>query len=503
MNRRDFLKAGAGAVVAGLTLPSLARAAGAPRALPEATPQKLPGWRGFNLLEKFTVNGQRAFLESDFEWLAGWGFDFVRLPMDYRCWAKTAEAEFNEQTMREIDQAVEFGKQYGVHVNINFHRGPGYCVNMRDGEKPTLWTEPSAQEQFARHWGVFAKRYKGIPSRRLSFDLINEPAEITGAVYAAAMKPAIEAIRAADPQRLVIADGTRWGTRPVPELIPFGVAQSTRGYEPMIVSHYRASWTRTGENLPPPVWPVPAGMNFRLYGASKPEFKSALVLRAPCAQTTAFSIRVAHVSAHAELIVKADGAVVLQKEFQPAPGAGEWKKSEKNRWGGTDADYDRDYTATIPAGTREIQIEVGKGDWLTFSEIRLGQLVVRPTNTEWGAKQEAFIVDERGARPANPRFIHTKETLQTKMIEPWQQLAAQGVGVHVGEWGAYHFTPHATALAWMRDCLDNWKRAGWGWALWNFRGSFGILDSERKDVVYEDYKGRKLDRKMLELLRAF
>ena len=89
------------------------------------------------------------------------------------------------------------------------------------------------------------------------------------------------------------------------------------------------------------------------------------------------------------------------------------------------------------------------------------------------------------------------------MIEPWQALAAQGVGVVVGEWGAFNRTPHAVALAWMRDCLDNWRAAGFGWSLWNFRGPFGILDSDRKDITYEAFKGHKLDRKMLELLRQF
>ena len=44
--------------------------------------------------------------------------------------------------------------------------------------------------------------------------------------------------------------------------------------------------------------------------------------------------------------------------------------------------------------------------------------------------------------------------------------------------------------------------AGWGWALWNLRGEFGILDSERPDVSYESFRGHKLDREMLELLKA-
>ena len=39
--------------------------------------------------------------------------------------------------------------------------------------------------------------------------------------------------------------------------------------------------------------------------------------------------------------------------------------------------------------------------------------------------------------------------------------------------------------------------------MWNFRGSFGILDSDRKDVQYEDFNGHKLDRKMLELLQKY
>jgi endoglucanase len=51
--------------------------------------------------------------------------------------------------------------------------------------------------------------------------------------------------------------------------------------------------------------------------------------------------------------------------------------------------------------------------------------------------------------------------------------------------------------------LSLWKEAGWGWAMWNFRGGFGVFDSERSDVKYENYKGHKLDRGMLELLKAF
>ena len=500
MNRRTFLKIGAAATAATALGDRRTATAAAPE-LPDATAARLPRWRGFNLLEKFAVAENKPFVEKDFEWLAAWGFDFVRLPMDYRCWAKTPEAAFDEQTMLEIDRAVAWGKQYGVHVNLNFHRGPGYCVNPPK-EKSDLWSDAVIQAQFARHWGVFAKRHAGTPNRNLSFDLINEPPGIDGATYAAALKPAIEAIRTADPQRLIIADGISWGGTPVQELVPFGIAQSTRGYAPMEVSHYHASWIAGSDKYPPPVWPVPAGLNSYLFGPEKPDLKSLLTLQVQCPQATQFSIHVDHVSHEAGLVVKADGAVVLQHLFQPGPGTGEWKKSAANRWGGYDADYDNDYIAAIPAGTREIQIGLERGDWLVFSAVHINGMVIQPTGHNWGVKQEAFIVDAQGAHPANMRFACSKETLWDQRIKPWQALAAKGVGVHVGEWGAFNQTPHDVTLAWMRDCLENWRAAGFGWALWNFRGSFGILDSGRKDVNYEDFQGHKLDRRMLELLRA-
>jgi endoglucanase len=112
---------------------------------------------------------------------------------------------------------------------------------------------------------------------------------------------------------------------------------------------------------------------------------------------------------------------------------------------------------------------------------------------DWG-KQMRFESVERKDRA----------WLQREYIEPWKQLQTQArVGVMGGEWGAFHHTPHAVVLSWMEDCLVNWKEAGWGWALWNFRGPFGVLDSERVDVDYEEWQGHKLDRAMLQLLQRY
>jgi endoglucanase len=99
--------------------------------------------------------------------------------------------------------------------------------------------------------------------------------------------------------------------------------------------------------------------------------------------------------------------------------------------------------------------------------------------------------------------VWDKSELKKKLIEPWQPLIDNGVTIHVGEWGCFNHTPHPIMLAWAKDILSIWKEAGWGHALWNLRGPFGVLDSDRKDAAYEDYKGHKLDRKFLELLKEF
>lgn len=362
LTRRDFIAtasaAGLGAVA---TLNSATGGAATPAPLPDPTASRLPRWRGFNLLEKFTKrrDGNPPFREQDFEWIAELGFNFVRLPMSYLCWTDPADwRTLREAELKHIDQAIEFGQRHGVHVNLNFHRAPGYCVNP-PAEPKSLWSDAEALDVCALHWGAFAKRYRGIPNRNVSFDLLNEPNDQPDETYLRIVTRLVEAIRAEDPQRLIVADGLRWGNKPVPKLAPLHVAQSTRGYQPMRVSHHGASWVN-GQNWPVPSWPL----------------------------------------------------------------------------------------------------KLKAGD------------------------------------------VWDKERLRREQIEPWKALEKLGVGIHVGEWGAFNKTPHPVALAWMRDCLDLWKEAGWGWSVWNFRGAFGVLDSDRTDVTYENWRGHKLDRAMLELLRA-
>jgi endoglucanase len=47
----------------------------------------IPGWRGFNLTELAGGQRRQRHQETDFKWMAEWGFNFARLPCSYWAWS--------------------------------------------------------------------------------------------------------------------------------------------------------------------------------------------------------------------------------------------------------------------------------------------------------------------------------------------------------------------------------------------------------------------------------
>ena len=356
-SRREFLRQ---AVVgsAALAVPALGQQKQS-QSGPAKAQTAIPRWRGFNVMEMFTMRSRGDFVEDDFKWMRDWGFDFVRFPTVYRLWIEDGDDyKIKESMLAKLDRGIELANQSGLHVSLNFHRGPGYSVNAEFKEPHSLWKDKTALDAFCFHWQLMAKRYQGIAKDKLSFDLINEPPSLGSTMSRAdherVVRATVAAIREINPDRLVVADGISYGNETAPELADLKIGQSTRAYQPMFISHYGASWVDSGK-YPQPAWP-------------------------------------------------------------------------------------------------------GNG---------------------WDRKR----LEE-----------HYKK---------WADLARMGVGVHCGEGGAFNKTPHDVVLAWLRDVLEILTGHGIGLALWNLRGSFGILDSGRTDVAYEDFHGHKLDRKLLALLQEF
>ncbi len=258
-SRREFLQQASAAAAAGLLARTALRSAEAPAARP-------PRRRGFNLLEKFIAAvANEPFREEDFACIAGWGFDFVRLPLSYRCWSDPQNwREFREPVLKEIDAAVALGRRYGVHVNLCFPRAPGYSVDASTPEPFNLWTDAEALDACVLHWRTFARRYRDVPGSALSFNLLNEPATqspasgawVDDAAYGRVVRALVDAIRAESPERPIIADGLLWARVPLPALAGLSIGQSLHVYDPMPVTHWQAGWVKGSDHWPRPTWPL-------------------------------------------------------------------------------------------------------------------------------------------------------------------------------------------------------------------------------------------------------
>ena len=488
-----------------ITLVSLAVLAGADAFAAEAWRPEAR-WRGFNLLGMFQNHGQKGeFAEEDFRLISEWGFNFVRLPMDYRYWIKDKDWEqIDESKLAPVDQAVAFGKKYGVHVQLCFHRAPGYTV-AKPPESRNLFRDEDALRVCCKHWAFFARRYKGIPPKELSFDLFNEPGEVTEAEYEKVATALVGAIRGEDPARFIVADGIAWGGRPAQSLFKLGIGQAMRGYRPMSISHYMASWVGTPTD--DPLWPPPTAVS-PLYGSGKAPLNVPLVIEnMPAGRLT---LRPGVVSGKVRIRVEADGRVASEHELSAGQGAGWTNAVHMKEWRITQAKCLSELTSELPQGAKRLRISIAAGDWAELSSLALasadGRTAVMGFERSWGKTNGVMRFAGFGATPAfQPAegAVSGLDYLKKEALAPWQPAFDAGVFAMVGEFGAFNHTPHAVTLAWLEDNLKLWKANNLGWALWNFTGPFGVLDSGRKDVAYEDFRGHKLDRAMLDLLRKY
>jgi aryl-phospho-beta-D-glucosidase BglC (GH1 family) len=375
MNRRKFIR--------NTSLSTAAVVLSRTKFFDENPKNKLPRWKGFNLTDFNTPNpsnNRRGTTEDHLKWMSDWGFDFVRLPIAYpyylnfdRTQKITPEEvyQIDESSVEKIDKLVQLAHKYNLHVCLNLHRAPGYCINAGFNEPYNLWRDDEAQKAFYFHWNYWAKKYKNVSNKKISFDLLNEPcmredmndqhsknSPVPGDLYRKVAKAAAEAIHGENVHHLVIADGNNVGNQPIPEISDLDIAQSCRGYYPHLISHYKAPW----------------------------------------------------------------------------------------------ANKDPDHMA-VPKYPGQV------GD----------------------------------------------QYLSRQMLEdyykPWIELKNKGVGVHCGECGCWNKTPHDVFLAWFGDVLNILTTNEIGFALWEFIGDFGILNSGRADVDYQDWYGYKLDKKLLDLVQ--
>lgn len=424
--------------------------------------------RGAGLTDKQGSYSSGQYREGDFAYLASLGANFVRLPVSYLFLTKDGSPRtLDENKVRDIDQAIAWGRQYGLHVCLNLFATPGYTI-AEPRQTPGLWTDASLQENFVSLWSALAERYRDIPPEALSFNLLNEPAwEVPEEIYAPLMRRAITAIHTIRPQRWIFVDGLKCGTRPVLSLAGLPrVAQALHHYEPFAFTHYGAPWVEHGgKRLPrPTAWPAP-GFTEKLFGPRQ-SHHSPLILEGPFPPDSQLVLQIGETGpGGGDLGVTGDG-----RELQHLALPEGW--------------LDKEVRIPIPADVHELRLQLKGGERLTLRELAISDPTktwkISPGSTAWEPQPIVLHFDPSQGLVPDRHF--DRKWLLEQIALAWKPLREKGTPVMVQEFGCHNLTPHRAALAYLDDSIAVWKELHLGWAFYSLRDSLGWVDTQRSGI---------------------
>jgi len=189
--------------------------------------------------------------KDDISRIADWGFDHIRLPMDYPIFEDDAKPGiYHESGFAYLDRCLAWCQDNGLRVIFDIHKAPGYSfTNTLEAdmkEVNTLFTIPSAQHRFVNLWVALARRYADQAEDVLAFELLNEVVLSESTPWNNLSQQIIDHIRKIDSRRLIVIGGNNYNAvnelsnirlNPDPNLL-----YTFHFYEPMVVTHQKAPW---------------------------------------------------------------------------------------------------------------------------------------------------------------------------------------------------------------------------------------------------------------------
>lgn len=195
---------------------------------PEVTVDNHPVWTG--LIFGAEYSGTLVDETERFQQTTDWGFNSVRLKVDFESFFNYDTTQANVTALSLLDKHVAYAIQNNLHMNICLTTLPGRTSSW-DEETFTstgdfdMFINPEKQETALRLWRVLAERYRDVPSAYLSFtpfwgafnpDLstgLGAPEYSFADIGAFAVK-ICDAIHEADEQRLIIVEVDTAGDNP-------------------------------------------------------------------------------------------------------------------------------------------------------------------------------------------------------------------------------------------------------------------------------------------------
>ncbi len=211
--------------------------------------------KGFNLggwmsQSPLTVEHVETFLgPRDFQTIASWGFNSVRLPVDAPfLFSEEGRGALRPERWRMLRRALGWAWDAGLHVALDLHQCPWH--SFTDPSLKALWEDDQALSMLCARWEELVSALKGCEGP-LWLDLLNEPTAADPADWNRVARRLVGAVHGVDPARTVVVESTQWGHVDHLESLANAledpsVVLSFHFYEPLFFTHQRAPWWTDG-----------------------------------------------------------------------------------------------------------------------------------------------------------------------------------------------------------------------------------------------------------------
>jgi endoglucanase len=179
----------------------------------------------------------------DFQRIKDWGFDHVRLPVDWFN-AFTPDLKPRADVMERLERAIIGIVETGLSLILDLHRCPGHDFENALHAEQSFFSTPSQRRDCLRVWAVLAEHFGSIPN--IIFELLNEPVAPDAETWNTVKKELAREIRLFAPKSTLLIGSNRWNhVSEFEHLTPIeddNVIYSFHYYLPIVFTHQKAPW---------------------------------------------------------------------------------------------------------------------------------------------------------------------------------------------------------------------------------------------------------------------